>query len=168
MTVLITLTLAGSDSGPFNLYSNLDGFTTPFETGVSKASLESGYSSISVPDYTTTIRVVSTGDCVNFVNIVLENTTTTTTSTSSTTTTTTTLTPLCLNYTLSTISQFKQNVSYLDCITGERESISLGGGGVLSLINICALQASVIVSTEVLLEEAGECTPTTTTTTTLL
>ena len=26
MTVLVTLTLAGTDTGPFNLYSNSDGF----------------------------------------------------------------------------------------------------------------------------------------------
>ena len=37
MTVLITLTVAGADSGPFNLYSNTDGFVAAFETGVSKA-----------------------------------------------------------------------------------------------------------------------------------
>ena len=39
MTVLITLTLAGADTGPFDLYSDLDGYITPFETGVSKAAL---------------------------------------------------------------------------------------------------------------------------------
>ena len=49
MTVYITLTTAGSDSGPFELYSNLDGYYTPFESGVSKTSLESGYASALVP-----------------------------------------------------------------------------------------------------------------------
>ena len=95
MTVLITLTVAGADSGPFNLYSNLDGFTAAFETGVSKASLLAGYPSALVPDYTTTIRVKSDGVCVNYVDILLESTTSTTTS--STTiepTTTSTTTPL--------------------------------------------------------------------------
>ena len=81
MTVLITLTVAGTDSGPFNLYSNLDGYTSPFETGVSKASLLSGYSSALVPDYTTVIRVLSTGDCTNYIDIVLDAPSTTTTST---------------------------------------------------------------------------------------
>ena len=33
MTVLITLTTAGTDSGPFTLYSNIDGYGTPFATG---------------------------------------------------------------------------------------------------------------------------------------
>lgn len=89
MTVLITLTAAGTDSGPFDLYSNLDGYITPFETGVSKLSLIGGYSSILVPDYTETIRVKSTGDCINYVDITVVYPTTTTTSTSTTTTTTT-------------------------------------------------------------------------------
>ena len=71
MTVLITLTVAGTDSGPFNLYSNRDGFVSAFETGVSKAALLAGYSSALVPDFTTTVRVLSTGDCANYIDIVL-------------------------------------------------------------------------------------------------
>jgi hypothetical protein len=91
MTVLITLTTAGTDSGPFNLYSNLDGYISAFATGVSKSALLAGYPSASVPDYTTTIRVVSTGICVNYVDIVIITTSTTTTIAPTTTTTTTPL-----------------------------------------------------------------------------
>lgn len=90
MTVLITLTTAGTDSGPFNLYTELDGYVTPFETGVDKIDLEAGYTTALVPDYATIVRVKSTGDCVNYIDITLTSPTTTTTSTSSTTTTTTT------------------------------------------------------------------------------
>ena len=89
MTVLITLTTAGTDSGPFNLYSNLDGYASAFEVGVSKSALLAGYSSALVPDYTTTVRVLSTGVCMNYIDIVI-GTTTTTTSIFPTTTTTTT------------------------------------------------------------------------------
>jgi hypothetical protein len=92
MTVFITLTIAGSDSGPFDLYSDLDGYVSAFETNVSKSSLVSGYASSLVPDYTTNIRVKSKGVCENYLDIpVTTPTTTTTTSTivSSTTTTTT-------------------------------------------------------------------------------
>ena len=72
MTVYITLTTAGADSGPFNLYSNLDGFTSPFEVGVPKIDLEAGYSSILVPDFTTIVRVKSTAQyCINYVDITL-------------------------------------------------------------------------------------------------
>ena len=87
-TVLITLTLAGTDTGPFNLYSNIDGYATPFESSVAKIDLEAGYMSVLVPDDATTIRVASDNPlCDNYVNLTIV--TTTTTSTSSTTTTTT-------------------------------------------------------------------------------
>lgn len=98
MTVYITLTTAGTDSGPFSLYSNIDGFTTPFETGVSKSALVAGYTSTLVPDYTANIRVKSTGVCTNYTDLPVTGSTTTTTtstSTSSTTTTTTTLVNSC-------------------------------------------------------------------------
>jgi hypothetical protein len=89
-TVLITLTTAGADTGPFNLYSDVDGYVTPFETGVSKSALLAGYTSTSVPDAATVLRVKSASTlCTNYINLSL-TTTTTTTSTSSTTTTTTT------------------------------------------------------------------------------
>jgi hypothetical protein len=94
MTVLITLTTAGSSTGSFSLYSNVDSYSTPFETGVAKSSLLAGYTSTVVPNGTTTVRVMSTGTCTNYTDIsVVPCTTTTTTSTSSTTTTTTTTTP---------------------------------------------------------------------------
>ena len=92
MTVLITLTTAGADTGPFSLYSNLDSYTSAFETGVSKSALIAGYSSALVPDGTSTIRVLSTGTCTNYVDLsVITTTTTTTTTPPPTTTTTTTL-----------------------------------------------------------------------------
>lgn len=80
MTVLITLTTAGTDSGPFDLYSNLDGYTAAFETGVSKATLLAGYASSLVPDYTNTIRIKSNNElCTNYVSVHVGTTTTTTT-----------------------------------------------------------------------------------------
>ncbi len=81
MTVLITLTTAGADSGPFNLYTNLDGYVSAFATGVSKSALLAGYTSSAVPDFATIIRVKSNGDCVNYIDIVLTGLTTTTTTT---------------------------------------------------------------------------------------
>jgi hypothetical protein len=78
MTILITLTTAGSDTGPFDLYSDVDGFITPFETNVDKALLVSGYSTIA-PTGTTIVRVKSIGLCDNFIDITLVSPTTTTT-----------------------------------------------------------------------------------------
>jgi len=91
MNVYIILTTAGTDTGPFDLYSDVDGFATAFETAVSKASLVAGYST-TAPDGSTQIKVVSTGNCTNSVIIdigVCATTTTTTTIVSTTTTTTT-------------------------------------------------------------------------------
>ena len=82
MTVLITLTTAGSDSGPFNLYSDVDGFTSAFEVGVAKIDLLAGYSSSLVPDPTTIIRVMSVNPlCTNYIDLELYPVTTTTTTT---------------------------------------------------------------------------------------
>ena len=89
MTVLITLTTAGTDSGPFDLYSDLDGYISAFESAVPKASLLAGYPSSLVPDFTTIIRVRSNnGLCTNYIDIPVEEPTTTTTSSSSTSTST--------------------------------------------------------------------------------
>lgn len=89
MTVLITLTIAGADTGPFDLYSDADGFVSPFESGISKAALQAGYLSTLVPNTATIIRVKSKGVCTNYIDIVIGATTTTTTSSSTSTTTTT-------------------------------------------------------------------------------
>ena len=79
MTVLITLTTAGANTGPFNLYSNVDLYVSAFETGISQAALISGYTSTVVPAGTTNIRVKSAGSCVSYVDIPVSTTTTTTT-----------------------------------------------------------------------------------------
>jgi len=64
MTVVITLTTAGTNTGPFNLYSNVDGFTSAFATGISKSALLAGYTSTAVPNGATVVRALSTGtDC---------------------------------------------------------------------------------------------------------
>lgn len=95
MTVLITLTTAGSSTGPFSLYSDANSYSTPFETGVAKASLLAGYTSTLVPASTTIIRVMSTGTCTNYTDLPIVGCTTTTTTTSTSTTTTTTTAAPC-------------------------------------------------------------------------
>lgn len=79
MTVIITLTTAGADTGPFDLYSNVDGYISAFETGISQVDLISGYVSNVVPNGTTNIRVKSTGNCIEYIDINISTTTTTTT-----------------------------------------------------------------------------------------
>ena len=70
----ISLSSAGADTGPFNLYSNVDGYVTAFESGVSKASLLSGtYLSSNVPNTTTICRVKSAGACGNYVDMPIDD-----------------------------------------------------------------------------------------------
>ena len=81
MTVLITLNTIGIDCSTFDIYSNVDGFISAFETNVPKASLSAGFSSANTPDGTTVIRVKAKGVCTNYKDINLSALTTTTTTT---------------------------------------------------------------------------------------
>jgi hypothetical protein len=82
MTITITLSAAGVDTGPFSLFSDVDGYTTAFVTGVSRTALLAGYTTTLAPVGTTIVRVKSTGLCSNYIDITLTfPTTTTTTST---------------------------------------------------------------------------------------
>lgn len=93
MTVLITLTIAGTDTGNFSLFTDVDGFVTPFETGVAKSSLLAGYTTSLVPNTATIIKVKSNATCTNAVDIPIIDIPVTTTTTTTSTTTTTTLPP---------------------------------------------------------------------------
>ena len=71
-----TLTASGRHTGPFDLLSNVDNYTTPFETGISRDDLIAGYITQIIPEEATTVRIQSTGVCDIFtdVNIVEDNT----------------------------------------------------------------------------------------------
>lgn len=99
MLIQINITIPPSGSaGPFDLYSDADGYVSPFETQVPAASLTAGYI-VELPVGATIIRVCSVGTCENCIDLPTNCPTTTTTSsstttsTSSTTTTTTTEAP---------------------------------------------------------------------------
>ena len=96
MTILITLTTVGIDCSTFDIYSNVDGFLSAFETDIPKGSLLTGFSSANVPDGTTIIRVKAKGVCTNYIDLQLINATTTTTST------TTSMCTLVINSTVTT------------------------------------------------------------------
>lgn len=72
MQVLIQFTEAGQDTGPFDLYSDVDSFAVPFITGVERQALMLGYFSVLVPDNSTIIRAQSTGECDTFEDITIE------------------------------------------------------------------------------------------------
>lgn len=69
-SITITLTSAGSDSGPFDLYTNATGSFTLMEAGVSKNTLLAGYT-VTTLDGTTVVRVQSTGTCTNYVDLTV-------------------------------------------------------------------------------------------------
>lgn len=65
----ITLTSAGSSTGPFDIYQSSDNYATAVATGVTKVDLVAGYT-ISVADSTTSVLVQSLGLC-NTTNVTL-------------------------------------------------------------------------------------------------
>jgi uncharacterized delta-60 repeat protein len=74
MTLRFTLTTPDTDAGPFNLFSDVNGFVYAFATNVSKETLLSGYTSNNVPDGTLIVKVVSFGQqCQNSININVKN-----------------------------------------------------------------------------------------------
>jgi hypothetical protein len=106
MTIIITLSFAGNETGPFDLYSDATGFAIPFAQNVSKAALLAGYQ-VEAPDGTTVVRLsnlnslcgstdiysCATPNC-DFTGTIICPVTTTTTTTAEPTTTTTTAYPL--------------------------------------------------------------------------
>lgn len=158
MIVTITLTVAGSETGPFNLYSDVDGYTAAFETGVAKASLLAGYTSILVPNGTTIIRVMSDNPplCTNFIDIPIVPCTTTTT--------TTTLCPCVEGYGVEVT--LAGDISYLLCDgTPQTNTYPLGPNIVGS--GECIQRDSLIAAGATFtLDTPGICCSTTTTTTT--
>lgn len=78
MIVEVQLTAAGSDAGPFNLYSDatIPPYGLAFASNVSKAELLAGYTSYYAPDGTTIVRVKSIGTCTNYIDLPLTITTT--------------------------------------------------------------------------------------------
>lgn len=167
MTVLITLTIAGADSGPFDLYSDLDGYVSAFETGVSKAALLAGYTSNLVPDGTTMIRVKSNGVCTNYIDLSLTTTTTTTSSSTTTTTTTAFVCADCRNweYNGATIPEGGDTILYYSCTTGEFQNIVLSNGDPTGNFCNCDSIGNPSSLNGTMLTQIGICTTTTTTTT---
>lgn len=113
MIISVTITSAGSDSGPFDIYSNSTGSFVLVQSNVSKAVLFQGYT-MTVPDGTTVVRVESKGECTNYEDIIVDLITTTTTSTTTIapTTTTTTAAPTTTTTTETPQAQGCIDVSY--------------------------------------------------------
>lgn len=167
MNVVIQLISANPDTGPFNLYSNSDVFTTPFATGISRTTMLAGYSTSAVPSNATIIRVTSTGTCQNSVDMPIAGVSTTTTTTSGgggTTTTTTTAAPiLCYTYNGQNNNEIEATIFWTNC-DGSSGSQVVNPGSFSD--SFCAQQGSV-AGFGFTINNLGPCgsAPTTTTTT---
>jgi len=67
--VTVTLTVAGGNTGPFNIYQDYDSYANPVATNVAKSDLLAGYI-VTVGDGATIVRVQSENStCSNYVNL---------------------------------------------------------------------------------------------------
>jgi len=71
MTGAIQFSQLGVDTGPFYLYSDVNDYTAPIKSDISRDQLLAGYPIDQVPDDTQVIRVVSFGSCINTVEILV-------------------------------------------------------------------------------------------------
>jgi hypothetical protein len=74
MIVFVQLTTVGSDSGPFTIFSNTS-LTTPVGSA-NATEIQTGVS-VTVPDNTAFVRVLSTGKCTNYIDLPIGVTPTT-------------------------------------------------------------------------------------------
>ena len=70
MTGIIYLTAAGLDTGPFDIYSDVDGYVAPFGIGILKSTLISGWATDAIPQGTLGVRIQSiNANCTNYAEI---------------------------------------------------------------------------------------------------
>jgi hypothetical protein len=82
LSARITLTSTGIDTGPFNLYSDVDNYITAFESSILKSNLISGFTTNNIPNNTSIVRLKSIGVCTNYIDFSLITLTPTPTPTS--------------------------------------------------------------------------------------
>ena len=147
MTIFIDLSVAGINTGPFNLYSNADAYASAFATNITRQQLLDGYPAV-VLNGTTNIKLQSLSDiCPNDTILYLNATTSTTTtlncsfivnaqevtttstststsstSTSSTTTSTTEPLPPCTQW----LAIVSSGGGYVDIISCGGEAVRVG------------------------------------------
>lgn len=129
-TVVITLTIAGTDTGPFDLYSDADGYTSPFAINISKAALTAGYTSYVVPDAATLIKVMSKGTCTNSITLPIVGTSATTTSTSTSSTSSTSSSSTSSSTTSTTTTQTAEVRIYAKYVNQQASGISYSTDGI--------------------------------------
>ena len=112
-SVTITLTTAGLDSGPFNIYSDVS--APPYSSAlndfpISRDDMLAGFTLSNVPDGTTNLKVKSLGTCINEIIIPVE-------------------TPaVCGQFTFVGGASVGNVVTYRDCTTGDILTATLNNG----------------------------------------
>ena len=126
MLIQITITIPPSGlAGPFDLFSDADGYASPFRTQVPTDDMLLGYI-VELPLGATIIRVCSVGDCTNCIDLPTNCPTTTTTSTLPTTTTTSSTTlPIETTTTSTTLPPFDLNWSLVTNTPTEIDRVNL-------------------------------------------
>jgi hypothetical protein len=166
MTLVITLTTAGADTGPFNLFSDFDGYVNAFAINIPKDSLLIGYVSNNVPEGTTIVRVKSINhNCFVQVDVNVPTTTTTTTA-APTTTTTTTASGGCNEMVLQNNSASDITFSYIPCGGGNRVYVLVTSNSTADAF--CAQFSSIEDASGLTLISSEYCPGGTTTTTTTI
>jgi uncharacterized protein (TIGR02145 family) len=166
MIALITLVIpSGGSAGPFDLYSDANGYTIPFATNISAATLQAGYTSNLVPNGTTIIRVTSIGACTNSVDTPINLITTTTTSSTSTsststTSTSTTVAQACYVYELTATINNASFTAQL-CYGGLTSGVLPFAGNTFT--TPCIINTSLVLSGITAVTNSIDCTTTTTT-----
>jgi hypothetical protein len=146
MIVIVTLTSPGANTGPFNLFSNVN-LVNPLVTGISRAALISGYTLNSVPDNATFIRATSTGTCTNSLDINIVNPATPTT-------TTTTTNPLTSCQRWRNDAAQQATITYTPC----GSSTPVNNYVLATTSSVCAVFGSVTVTIGDPLTLVGSCT----------
>lgn len=113
ITLTITLTTAGADTGPFNIFS--DASVPPFSSAlnaspISRNDILAGVTLTNVPDTTTVIRVQSLGNCSNFIDIEV------------------TPPSQCAQFLFQAGDVRNNTVTYKDCVSGEIVNDLLNNG----------------------------------------
>lgn len=137
MTVFVQLTTIGTNAGPFTIFSNLN-YSIPVATATAGA-ISTGIS-VTVPDGTTSVRVVSTGACTNSIDIPV------------------TVAPsACSTYYID--ASVKTNLTYRDCDTGEIvvENLSAGAARLICAYNDLGSAPFFTNVRDGLIEERGAC-----------
>jgi len=128
-SALITLTTAQANTGPFNLYSNVDSYTTAFATGISKSVITTGYTSSNVPDGSIIVRCKSDNSfCSNYIDIAISGLPVPPTPTP---TPTPTYLP-CTQYLVTNSGGSSGTIQYTDC-NGNVQTVNISGGSSLIL-----------------------------------